>query len=203
MENTMRVATDHYGSRVMKTLMEMTSQDVCADLFDSVAALTMKLAEDQYGNYIVQAALDAAPQTVRVSIKKQMEHRYIRLSKHKFSNNIVDKCLKQNDEQWRHIIMQELVSSKSVVSELIRGRYGNYVLQTALLVATNDQMFVLLRAIGPNLRAMRDKVRLRWEVVLKKALEWSIAHSPSKLVHEMLAGTGISIVSSITHVAFI
>jgi DNA-binding HxlR family transcriptional regulator len=68
-----------------------------------------------------------------------MEGKYMRLSKQKFSSNVVEKCLKQSSTHWRTIIIRELTAQPSV-SELLRDRYGNYVLQTALSVATPQQV---------------------------------------------------------------
>jgi hypothetical protein len=76
---------------------------------------------------------------VRTNIKVKMEGKYMRLSKQKFSSNVVEKCLKQSSTHWRSIIIRELTAQPSV-SELLRDRYGNYVLQTALSVATPQQV---------------------------------------------------------------
>src|SRR4051812_45657172 len=97
-----------------------------------------------------------------------MEGKYMRLSKQKFSSNVVEKCLKQSSSHWRTIIIRELIAQPAV-SELLRDRYGNYVLQTALSVANAQQVQEIVRSITPYLPSLRDNVRSKWKKMLKKS----------------------------------
>ena len=162
------VATDHHGLRVFKALLAVRRPGELTRLFKQVARTTMKLVENQYGNYSLQAVLDVAPPGVRTNIKVKMEGKYMRLSKQKFSSNVVEKCLKQSSSHWRTIIIREL-TAQPAVAELLRDRYGNYVLQTALSVANAVQVGEIVRAITPYLASLRDNVRSKWKKMLKKA----------------------------------
>ena len=126
------------------------------------------LASGQLTHNCVQAVLDVAPPGVRTNIKVKMEGKYMRLSKQKFSSNVVEKCLKQSSAHWRTIIIREL-TAQPAVAELLRDRYGNYVLQTGLNVANAAQVQDILRAITPYLPSLRDNVRSKWKKMLKKA----------------------------------
>jgi hypothetical protein len=53
----------------------------------------------------------------------------------KFSSNVVERCLKLSSTHWRAIIIRELTAQDSV-AELLKDRYGNYVLQTCLSVVS-------------------------------------------------------------------
>ena len=162
------VATDHHGLRVFKALLCVRRPVELTRLFKQVARMTMKLVEGPYGNYCVQAVLDVAPPGVRTNIKVKMEGKYMRLSKQKFSSNVVEKCLKQSSSHWRSIIISEL-TAQPAVAELLRDRYGNYVLQTGLNVANAAQVQDILRAITPYLPSLRDNVRSKWKKMLRKA----------------------------------
>ena len=162
------VATDHHGLRVFKAVLCVRRPAELTRLFKQVARMTMKLVENQYGNYSLQAVLDVAPPGVRTNIKVKMEGKYMRLSKQKFSSNVVEKCLKQSSCHWRTIIIRELIAQPAV-AELLRDRYGNYVLQTALSVANAQQVSEIVRAITPYLASLRDNVRSKWKKMLKKA----------------------------------
>ena len=155
------VATDHHGLRVFKAVLCVRRPSELTRLFKQVARMTMKLVENQYGNYSLQAVLDVAPPGVRTNIKVKMEGKYMRLSKQKFSSNVVEKCLKQSSSHWRTIIIREL-TAQPAVAELLRDRYGNYVLQTALSVANAQQVGEIVRAITPYLASLRDNVRSKW-----------------------------------------
>ena len=117
----------------------------------------------------VQTVLDVAPPGVRTNIKVKMEGKYMRLSKQKFSSNVVEKCLKSSSSHWRTIIIRELIAQPAV-SELLRDRYGNYVLQTALAVANAQQVQEILRSITPYLPSLRDNVRSKWKKMLVSSL---------------------------------
>ena len=122
------IAVDHHGLRVLKAAIDMMPPNELHGVFKVISRLTMKLAENQYGNYCIQHVLDHAPYSVCTNIKTKMESKYVRLAKQKFSSNVVEKCLRTSNNEWRGIILRELTSC---VGELIRDRYGNYVLQTA------------------------------------------------------------------------
>jgi len=162
------IGTDHHGLRVVKAVLAVRRSTELTRLFKQVARLTMKLVENQYGNYVIQSVLDVAPPGVRTNIKVKMEGKYMRLSKQKFSSNVVERCLKQSSTHWRTIIIRELIAQPAV-SELLRDRYGNYVLQTALAVANAQQVQEILRSITPYLPSLRDNVRSKWKKMLRKA----------------------------------
>src|SRR6185437_13920401 len=151
-----------HGLRVVKAVLAVRRSTELTRLFKQVARLTMKLVEHQYGNYCVQAVLDVAPPGVRTNIKVKMEGKYMRLSKQKFSSNVVEKCLKQSSTHWRSIIIRELIAQPAV-AELLRDRYGNYVLQTGLNVANSQQVMEIMTAITPYLPSLRENVRAKWK----------------------------------------
>ena len=124
----------------------------------------------QYGNYIIQSVLDVAPKAVCTNIKVKMEGKYLRLAKQKFSSNVVERNLRNSSPAWRGIIIKEL-TSQPAVGEVLRDRYGNYCLQTALGVANAQQVDELIRAITPHLPTLRENVRAKWETILKQAME--------------------------------
>jgi hypothetical protein len=138
-DNCLQIGTDHHGLRIVKAILSSRKATELNSLFKQVARLTMKLVENQYGNYVVQSVLDVAPAGVRTNIKVKMEGKFLRLSKSKFSSNVVEKCLKQSSSHWRAIIIKELIAQPAVC-DLLRDRYGNYVLQTALSVGTPQQV---------------------------------------------------------------
>ena len=47
------------------------------------------------------------------------------LSKQKYSSNVVDKCILYDDEKYRDIIIDIMISNK-LIAELISDQFGNY-----------------------------------------------------------------------------
>lgn len=67
----------------------------------------------------------------------------------------------------RNQVIKELVGA---VNLLIRDRFGNYVLQTALECSPKPQMVQLGSAIANNLHLLRDNVRAKWTGILRDKL---------------------------------
>jgi len=166
--NCLQIGTDHHGLRVVKAVVACRRPADLTRLFKQISRLAIKLVENQYGNYVVQSVLDVCSHAVATSIKMKMEGKYMRLSKQKFSSNVIEKCLKQSGSHWRSIVINELCEQPGV-SELLRDRYGNYVLQTALSVASGPQVQQIMQSITPHLPTLRENIRSKWKKMLKKA----------------------------------
>ncbi len=73
---------------------------------------------------------------------------------------VVERNLRHSTPVWRGIIIREL-TAQPAVGEVLRDRYGNYCLQTALQVANQAQVTELVRAITPHLPTLRENVRAK------------------------------------------
>ena len=169
-ENIVEVGTDHHGLRVVKAVLSQFDARALSAIFKEVTRTTTRLVENQYGNYVIQSVLDVAPKSVSTNMKVKMEGKYLRLSKQKFSSNVVERTLRDSSALWRGIIINEL-TAQPAVGEVLRDRYGNYCLQTALTVADDAQVEVLINGITPHLTSLRDNVRQKWEMLLHQARE--------------------------------
>ena len=115
----------------------------------------------------VQAVLESAGGAVRAAVKSAMLGRLQQMSRSKFGSNVVEKCLRQSSPAWRAAFIRELCS-QPLVAELLKDRFGNYVLQTALGVANAQQVGEIVRAVTPYLASLRDNVRSKWKTMLNK-----------------------------------
>jgi hypothetical protein len=167
--NCVVLACDHYGLRVIKAVMDAGPLSELNGIFKKVARGTMKIVENQYGNYVVQQVLDVAPPSICNSIKMKMEGKFVRLAKQKFSSNVVEKCLHSSTNEWKAIIIRELCSA---AGKLIRDRYGNYVLQTALSVADPLLAKEMSKSLTPHLGTLRENVKQKWMSILESNGEY-------------------------------
>lgn len=55
-EHTVKLATDHYGLRVLKSAVDAGPAAQMQEVFSSLIKCTNTLVENQYGNYIVQVS---------------------------------------------------------------------------------------------------------------------------------------------------
>lgn len=173
------IGNDHHGLRIIKALLALRRPRDLTRVFKAISRNTLKLVEHQYGNYCIQCVLEAAPAAVRTNIKVKMEGKYLRLSRQKFSSNVVEKCLRLSSAHWRVIIIRELIAQPGV-ADLLRDRYGNYVLQTCLAVAAPQQVEEIARAIAPHLGSLRENVRAKWKrLIATRAAEVGCVLPPS------------------------
>lgn len=179
------IATNHQGLQVMKALLKHRTTEQILGLLEIIADQTMDLVEDQYGNYIIQEVLrkqfdtDGYPQyaetvlTFKQTILCKMSGSFRHLSKEKFSSNVVELCLKEIEfDEWKEIIIKELLAQPPVqVKDLINDRFGNYVLQTALLEAHPEQVNHISESIIPHFSCFRVNIRAKWAKLVKAARE--------------------------------
>lgn len=82
---------------------------------------------------------------ITASLLRQLEGSYGSLSVQKFSSNVVEKCLKESHKVQRTRIIKELLDSPHAVM-IMQNAYGNYVMQSALVVSKvrlSDKFFLI------------------------------------------------------------
>lgn len=105
-----------------------------------------------------QYILDAGLADTSDAVLTQLTGHFGDLSCQKFSSNVVEKCLKLDHrslDPWRAIIVTELTNYHDLPA-LLKDQFGNYVVQSALRVASPDLHADLVAAIRPHLAALRN-----------------------------------------------
>ena len=144
------------------------------------------LIEDPYGNYLVQNVLKLENAERNERIFAEIAKDFIRLSQLKFSSNVIEKCLdaKQLDQGESHIDKifkgtfpcddQQLIAEfgfrtkKSrdlkarvdfIVQKLIYNQFGNYVIQKALAVISDEslrkEILLTIMSLSPSLMQLK------------------------------------------------
>lgn len=192
LNNFVTVCTNNQGLQVMKAIFKSRSAEQLTPVMEAIVANVSDIVEDQYGNYVVQQSLScpslpiteepgsaadlaqntsptARPVLVRNKQLKQallgkLMGRIRDLSQMKFASNVVEFCLKTLQSPfWTNAIIMELLGKPAVrVKDLINDRFGNYVLQTGLLVANKEQVDRITDAISVHLPSFRSSLRTKW-----------------------------------------
>jgi hypothetical protein len=190
--NFVTVCTNNQGLQVMKAIFKSRSAEQLTPVMEAIVSSVADIVEDQYGNYVVQQSLscpslpiteepgsasdlaqntspNARPVLVRNKQLKQallgkLMGRIRDLSQMKFASNVVEFCLKTLQSPfWTNAIIMELLGKPAVrVKDLINDRFGNYVLQTGLLVANKEQVDKITDAISVHLPSFRSSLRTKW-----------------------------------------
>ncbi|KAK1225075.1 mRNA binding protein puf3 [Marasmius sp. AFHP31] len=155
----MDLATHQYGCRVLQRCLEHLPEDMVAPLLEELRQRACQLMKDQYGNYVIQFMIEHGEPQDRALVISKLRGCLFELSRHKFASNVCEKALLSSDTETRRTLVDEFLVLKTEgaapVPALMKDRFGNYVLQRAVMVADVDQrerLIVIIRSQIPTMR---------------------------------------------------
>lgn len=150
------VATDRHGCCVLQRCIDHAPWPEKMEIISVVTEHALSLVQSPFGNYVVQYILDSndLPASLKEDLIEQFMGHIYELSMQKFSSNVIEKCLANVDSRTRRRLLSELIVPGKL-HELIKGNYSNYVLQTALEVADEDQRTYLTTLLKHHLVALK------------------------------------------------
>jgi hypothetical protein len=197
--NFVAVTTNNQGLQAMKAVFKSRSAEEIARILKVISDNVLSIVEHQYGNYVVQQSLSCAslpitfmpgsaedveqdqgaPEVLvenkrhKQALLGKLKGRIRHLSQLKFASNVVEFCLKTlQSTHWTALVISELLADPpGAVKSLINDRYGNYVLQTALLVADAQQLEMITLSIRLHLPSFRPSLRNKWTKLILAACE--------------------------------
>merc|ERR1712194_29885 len=161
------------------------------------------LIQDQYGNYIVQqsmsyasACMDHKPGSeqdlateegepevlvrnkhLKQKALAQLTGHVRRLSQTKYGSNVIEFVIKiHKNSYWSAVMTEELFAEPAEeVRMFINDRFGNYVLQTALMLSCPKQLALVINAVSANMPYFRPVVKQKWNKLLTEAKQRMMA----------------------------
>ncbi|XP_031270592.1 pumilio homolog 12-like [Pistacia vera] len=164
-DNCLGIATDKSGCCVLQQCVEKSKGLQRERLIAEIIANAQHLAEDRFGNYVVQHLLGLRIPQITADLLRQFEGHYMDLSCNKYGSNVVERCLIESAEQQSMRIVRELLKSPNV-SMLLTDPFGNFVMQSALLVSKGFLHDALRNLVMSNFLVMRNNM------YGKKILAW-------------------------------
>lgn len=152
--NIIDVSSDRQGCRIIQRCVDAAQGEGRLSLIKAICSHTLPLVQDPFGNYVVQYVLSLNDLWVNNAVVASMLGHLGVLSKQKFSSNVVERCLQLCGAEEKKMMIGELCEFVNP-GELLRDVYGNYVIQSALSVATEPQLSALLNQIRPSLPLLR------------------------------------------------
>jgi hypothetical protein len=164
------MSVHQFGCRVMQRMLEHCKEEQIRPILEEVFLRVLDLTKDQYGNYVISHVLEHGRSSDKEFVISKMNRKVLSLSLHKFGSNVIEKCLKYGDKRQREDIIGEVVNAKInadditqpltsnqssntnnlSLNDLIRDKYGNYVIQRVLdeKVASEQQRTLLIDKIS-------------------------------------------------------
>lgn len=149
------VARHRHGCCVLQRCLDAGTEAQRQSLTAEITQHALLLMQDPFGNYVIQYVLEkGAWENARTLMHKLPGH-VLELSKQKFASNVMEKCLTIADEHLRAQLVRELCAT-DVIGRLLHDKYGNYVVQRALMVSSSDLGMQLVAAIRPHMASIAN-----------------------------------------------
>jgi len=149
------VATHKVGCTLVNRCIDYANETQLNSLINQIASHCLDLVQDQFGNYVVQHILSTKPHFAPKIIVAMLGH-IPELSVQKFSSNVIEKCLQvsvSSSPQLYAAIIKEITDADLLA--LLQDRYANFVIQTALDVADDEQHGKLVKLILPYIHQIK------------------------------------------------
>ncbi|CAO3576649.1 unnamed protein product [Absidia cylindrospora] len=154
-DNCIEVATHRHGCCVLQRCIDHAVDIQKAQLVQVVTSNVLPLVQDPFGNYVVQYVLDLGEVRYSDDLVGCLIERVCDLSVQKFSSNVIEKCIRVSEPDIRRALIAELIT-QSNMEKLLRDSFANYVIQTCLDYADQDQKVQLVERIRPHLASIRS-----------------------------------------------
>ncbi|EFA76328.1 hypothetical protein PPL_10093 [Heterostelium album PN500] len=136
MKNVIEICTHKVGCTVVNRAIDCANKVQLEKLIDSITNHALQLVQDQFGNYVVQHLL-TNNKAYATKLIKSVIGNIAELSVQKFSSNVIEKCLQVANTETYESIVKELTEVD--ILTLLQDKYANFVIQTALDVADENQ----------------------------------------------------------------
>lgn len=167
------IARNKQGCCVLQRCLEHASTHQRTTLVGHILNCCLDIVQDPFGNYVLQYVLGEKDSKINDTIAIAFLPHLVHLSMNKFSSNVMEKVLRGASIQVQEMYV-EMMCNSDIIFRLIQDDFGNYVLQTALVISNPAQGEVLVAAIKPYLPFIKSapyakKLEGKMEAVMKRS----------------------------------
>ncbi|KAJ9175198.1 hypothetical protein P3X46_013776 [Hevea brasiliensis] len=147
LKSCLDIAMDKSGCCVLQKSVTEAQGELRERLVAEITANALVLSENPFGNYVVQYVLEMKIPHAEANILENLKGNYVTLSMNKYGSNVVERCLRGCNEKNASEIIEELMYSSEFL-DVLQDPFGNYVVQSALLVSKGDLHHTLVELIN-------------------------------------------------------
>ena len=167
-----RLSLHCYGCRVVQRIISRCDIEQKERVLDGVIAAVGEMITDQFGNYVVQHALEFGREVDRERIMACISQRdLVLLSCNKFASNVVEKAVRIQSSSSRVLVDALCSLTAQQTLEIMRDRYGNYVIRAFLELPTYK---------FPELQAVKEIVQQHSSTLKKYTYGWHLVEKLHK-----------------------
>ena len=162
-DNFIELAYNMNGICLVKKILLMThKKELHIKLKKLVFDNALNLIVHQYGNYAIQIIIENWDETDLKEILEIYENKYIFLSNQKFSSNVMERILEKSEKNLENYINE--ISKGYNLNELLKNKYGNFVIKKAYDLANGNLKKKLGESINENLKLLDNtKIVNKWK----------------------------------------
>ncbi|CEP08497.1 hypothetical protein [Parasitella parasitica] len=153
-DHCIEVASHKHGCCVLQRCFDHATEAQKNQLVEEIAKHALPLVQNPFGNYVVQYVLELGVDQYSESVIRQFVNHICTLSVQKFSSNVIENCIRTAQPSTRRLLIAELVNP-AIMEKLLHDSFANYVVQTSLDFADQDQRAELVECIRPLLPTIR------------------------------------------------
>ncbi|KAF2118883.1 armadillo-type protein [Lophiotrema nucula] len=168
------LAVHQYGCRVIQRMLEYCEPPAQRFILDELHAEGAKLITDSYGNYVTQHIIEHGDDEDRAKVIALVKKDLLIFSKHKFASNVVERCLIYGTDQQRREIMLKVTEKpergESIMLNLIKDSYGNYVIQKILDMLNDDDYDEMVAIMKPEMEKAKKFIAGKQMISVEKKM---------------------------------
>ena len=158
------------GICIIKKLLLMThKKDLHTKIKKIIYDNAINLIVHQYGNYVIQTIVENWDDKELEDIINIFRNKYIYLSKQKYSSNAIERIIEKNQKNLI-IYINEICNENNFI-EIIKNKYGNYVIQKAVKLSSGIFREKIIGKISKNINKLEDKKIInKWKAIIYSKL---------------------------------
>ena len=169
--NFLNLSNNINGICIVKKILSLTyKKEIHEKLKKIINENAFNLIQHSFGNYVIQIIIETWDLNEILEILSNFHNKYSFLSMLKYSSNVVERCIEKNE-----IILKEYINeicSNGKIAEIMKNKYGNYVIQKALKLSINEDKKKLAEEVDKNIYKLNDrKLILKWKSIVNPHLD--------------------------------
>ncbi|KAF1797573.1 armadillo-type protein [Mucor lusitanicus] len=154
-EHCIQVASHKHGCCVYQRCIDHAVESQKIQLVSVITQHALPLVQDPFGNYVVQYVLGLDDAAYYDGLIRRFIEPIRELSVQKFSSNVIEKCIRVAGKETRRLLIAGIIDHPNM-ERFLRDSYANYVIQTCLDCADEDQRIKFVECIRPLLPSIRN-----------------------------------------------
>ena len=160
--NVYELSIHQYGCRVVQKLYDYSDDDSKKKILKEIFVKYNELCQDPFGNYVIQNILNKVEKgKCDQRFYDGLKDKVYQYSLHKFASNVVEKCLEIGNTLQNKSMVDEILSldneTNEIIINLVKDKYGNYVIQKMIEVAEKgDKEKIVKKIVNSQMMKKRD-----------------------------------------------